>query len=175
MALVTKEEHLSLRSEQRKNMAERNKGGRPLKFKTVAELQEKIDAYFYECDNHRTEVVAKNGDIVLVKRPTPKTITGLALALETTRETLLDYELLYKDYNKVVREAKMRCQNDTESRGLAGELSAPVTIFTLKNNYGWKDKQEIEQTGDMGLNISVVNFATDNTVEENTDGDTPTV
>ena len=50
-----------------------NKGWRPLKWKTVEEIQPLIDAYF---------------------RDTPKkewTITGLALALDTSRTTLIDY------------------------------------------------------------------------------------
>jgi hypothetical protein len=55
-------------------MEETNKVGRPLKFKTVEELQSKIDAYF---------------------ETTPKeewTITGLAIALDTFRKVLIDYE-----------------------------------------------------------------------------------
>jgi hypothetical protein len=47
-------------------MSEKNKVGRPLKFKTVEEMQEKIDAYFADC----------------IEKERPFTITGLALALE---------------------------------------------------------------------------------------------
>lgn len=31
---------------------EKNKGGRPLKFKSVEELSQKIEAYFGNCDSH---------------------------------------------------------------------------------------------------------------------------
>lgn len=48
--------------------------GRPLKFQSVEELEEKIEAYFDE--------TAKD----------EWTITGLANALGTSRETLMDYE-----------------------------------------------------------------------------------
>jgi len=48
--------------------------GRPLKFKTVEELQSNIDAYFEETDKDEW------------------TITGLAMALDTSRRVLLEYE-----------------------------------------------------------------------------------
>ena len=51
---------------------ENNKGGRPLKFKSAAELGEKIEQYFSECE--------KTGE--------PLTVTGLALALDTTSRHL---------------------------------------------------------------------------------------
>lgn len=100
------------------------KGGRPLKFKTVEELQEKIDAYF---DN------------------TPKdewTITGLALALDTYRQTLINYE--NKDeFLDTIKKAKQRVENgyeiDLKKAGRSG------TIFALKN-FDWKDKTEVDNT-----------------------------
>jgi len=51
-------------------------GGRPLKFKSPEEMQTYIDAYFKLCD----------------KKHVPYTITGLAMALNTDRATLCNYE-----------------------------------------------------------------------------------
>lgn len=98
--------------------------GRPLKFKTVEELQSAIDAYFAD---------------------TPKdewTITGLALALDTYRQTLVNYE--HKDeFMDTVKKAKQRIENgyeiDLKKHGRSG------TIFALKN-FDWKDKQETDLT-----------------------------
>lgn len=146
-------------------MAESNKVGRPLKFKTVEELQEKIDAYFRQCEEHEVEVIVK-GVKLHVKHPLPKTITGLALALDTTRETLLDYE--NKDeFSDTIIKAKLACQHDVEVGSLTGDLSAPASIFNLKNNYNWHDKTE--QEVDSRITVNITNFGEDN------NGDSPSV
>ena len=103
---------------------ENNKIGRPLKWKTVEELQEKIDAYFEETLQEEW------------------TITGLALALDTYRQTLVNYE--EKDeFMDAIKRAKTMVENAYElslrSKGRAGD------IFGLKN-FGWADKTETDVT-----------------------------
>ncbi|HPQ09886.1 MAG TPA: terminase small subunit [Bacillota bacterium] len=116
-------------------------GGRPLKFQSVEELQAGIDKYFAE---------------------TPKdewTVTGLALALDTTRELFLDY----KDkpqFSDSISKAYLKVHNSYEiglrKRGNAGD------IFALKN-FGWKDKNENEVYGkdggpiDQSIKVEFVN------------------
>ncbi len=98
--------------------------GRPLKFKTPEELGAKIDEYF---------------------SVTPKdewTITGLAIALDTFRSVLCDYQ--EKDgFVDMVKKAKQRVENgyelDLKKHGRSG------TIFALKN-FDWKDKTETDMT-----------------------------
>lgn len=98
--------------------------GRPMKFESPGHLQILIDAYFAD---------------------TPKdewTITGLALALNTSRQTLLDYE--EKDeYFDTIKNAKLKVENgyeiDLKKQGRTG------TIFALKN-FGWKDRNETDLT-----------------------------
>lgn len=139
---------------------EKNKGGRPLKFKTVEILQKKIDAYFADCDPHLIEVTEFILDPVLkeylqkvVSRMSdqkPYTITGLALALDTSRETLLEYQGLVegrkkKDkYADAIKKAKLRCQNYAESHLFSGK-NATGAIFNLKNNYKWRDESVVNQ------------------------------
>ncbi|HJQ07983.1 MAG TPA: terminase small subunit [Candidatus Saccharimonadales bacterium] len=148
--------------------------GRPLKFQSVEELQEKIDDYFRECDPHWIDVeilvypkksvaVGKkmmleddydqDPEIKLVRRMSkqiPYTITGLALSLGTTRETLLEYEgevegrEKSKEYADTIKAAKLKCQNYTELSLYGTAPTGP--IFSLKNNYGWKDKTEVDST-----------------------------
>jgi hypothetical protein len=109
------------------NVSEKRKVGRPLKFETVEMLQEKIDAYFNECD----------------EKEEPYTITGLALALNTTRETLLDYEDK-EEFSDTVKRAKLKCENFAEKHLFKGKNGVVGAIFNLKNNYSrWVDKQEI--------------------------------
>jgi hypothetical protein len=116
-------------------MGENNKVGRPPKWNTPEELQADIDRYFAECE--RTQE--------------PLTITGLALALDTYRETLMDYQ--NKDeFSYTIKRAKQKIENAYEKRliqnGRAGD------IFALKN-FGWKDKQEIEADVNSSVNISI--------------------
>ena len=112
---------------------ENNKGGRPLKFKNAAELGEKIEQYFSECE--------KTGE--------PLTVTGLALALDTTRAVLMDYE--GKDgFSNTIKKAKLRIENAYEKRLIARGNGGD--IFALKQ-FGWKDRTEqaVELSGNMSL------------------------
>jgi hypothetical protein len=93
---------------------------RPLKFKTPKEIEKKINAYFDECD--------KTGD--------PYTITGLALSLGATRQTLLNYEER-EGFFDTIKKAKTRVEHYAEKR-LFGP-SPTGAIFALKN-FGWSDK-----------------------------------
>ena len=99
-------------------------GGRPLKFQSVEELEKKIGEYFENVESDAW------------------TITGLANALDTSRETLMNYELK-EQYFDTIKRAKGKIEEayeiDLRKKGNSG------TIFALKN-FGWKDKQEVEQT-----------------------------
>ncbi len=98
--------------------------GRPLKFNNVEELEEKIQEYF---ENTPDEEL---------------TITGLALALDCDRKTLINYEKR-DDFFHTIKKAKTIVENSYEralrKNGRTGD------IFALKN-FGWTDKQEIEST-----------------------------
>lgn len=131
--------------------------GRPLKFGTPEEMQKKIDAYFRNCDPHWKMVTTwvyqrdDKGNIDYTKpmvkerrrertEQIPYTITGLALALGTSRETLVNYEER-DNFFDTVKAAKMKCQNYAELHLFRGK-NATGAIFSLKNNYGWVDRRE---------------------------------
>lgn len=120
--------------------------GRPLRFKTPEEMQERIDAYFASVE----EPKVIEGNIYFE----PITITGLALALDTSRETLCNYEKRDEFFDTIKR-AKLRCENYAEKQMFRGK-NAAGPIFALKN-YGWTDKQENETTlkGDKENPISI--------------------
>ena len=119
------------------NNEEKNKhpGGRPLKFKNEKELQKKIDAWLKSCK----------------KEKRPLTITGLALALDTGRNVLIDYGNR-DQFSNTVKRAKLLCENYAEESLFLGKNVAGA-IFNLKNNYGWKEKQEIEHNGGVFVNL----------------------
>lgn len=160
---------------------------KPLKFKTVKELEDAIDAYFrglydYKRDMWGNRLIDKQEptledgkpNYILQKREVA-TVTGLAVALDTTRETLLDYEGgkyddrddegkplelsdeqqgyndQVKKYSDTIKRAKQMIYADTEQQ-LYRPGIATGAIFSLKNNYGWQDKTTTEVTNPEGVN-----------------------
>ena len=64
--------------------------GRPLKFKSVKELQTAIDAYFKKCDERFTQVYDKlAGKVVKLNNPEPYTVSGLCLIMRKKTKTFL--------------------------------------------------------------------------------------
>lgn len=147
-------------------------GGRPPKFESVEQLQKLIDEYFAWCEPHpeivtewiRPKKVAieknKKGkdveievidydepmithEIERLTQKVPYTVNGLALFLDTTRETLNQYENK-PEFTDAIKRAKTRIENELEL-GLYGN-NVTGLIFNLKNNYGWKDKTETDVT-----------------------------
>lgn len=118
---------------------------RPLKYKTVEQLQEAIDAYFEGCegtvlrDSEGNPVLNKWGSPVMIGQK-PPTVTGLALALGfTSRQALLNYQGR-KMFVDAVTRAKSRCEEYTESR-LYDRDGAMGAKFSLMNNFkGWREK-----------------------------------
>lgn len=130
--------------------------GRPEKFKSVQELQKLIDAYFNSCEEEVwiKKLDPETGELlgwepqydrhgnVLKRMVKPYTISGLALALGTTRRTLLDYEQRDDEFSHTIKKAKSRCEEFAEEQLFTSKNTAGV-IFNLKNNYeSWVDKQE---------------------------------
>ena len=99
-------------------------GGRPKKYSKKEEIEEKINNYFKECDD----------------RQEPYTVTGLGLALNMSRQDLINYSK-DKEFFDTIKKAKLRIENYLEKR-LITDNSVTGIIFNLKNNYNWKDKQE---------------------------------
>lgn len=111
------------------------KGGRPLKFKTVEELSEKIDAYFDKCEIDGA----------------PLTVMGLCVALECDRETLLRYGKKEEFYG-TIKNAKNKIAAAMEIYAL-GAKNPAGPIFLLKANYNYSDKLEIEHSGAVHLHF----------------------
>jgi hypothetical protein len=109
--------------------------GKPLAFPTVESLQEAVDAYF-----------APGGDAWDGTGDEAKflpTMSGLALALDVDRKTVLNYSNK-DDYFPTIRKARAIIENNLE-KNLYGN-SVTGLIFNLKNNFGWNDKQELDHT-----------------------------
>ena len=102
--------------------------GRPWKYVSKEDLEKDIEAYFATCD----------------KKGWPYTMSDLALALDMSRYTLINYG---KDelFHSVVARARQRVEGCME-RALYTAKGSGVQ-FALKNNFDWRDKSEREITG----------------------------
>lgn len=97
--------------------------GRPPLFTFEEDCQKMIDRYFSE-------------------NKTKPTITGLALYMGfASRQSFYDYEKS-GEFSYTIKRARLRIENKYEE-ALHG-TSPTGAIFALKN-FGWTDKQEIEQ------------------------------
>lgn len=132
----------------------KNKGGRPLKFKSIEELQNKIKEYFESCWTQKIDMFGnpvfikdekgKKSEKAVMVQFKPYTITGLAVFLETTRDTLMDYQGK-KQFSDTIKRAKEMCHAYSEEQ-LFLARNATGAIFNLKNNYKWTDEQKIDHT-----------------------------
>lgn len=123
---------------------------RPLKYKTVDELQAAIDEYFKACEG-RALLDDKGQPVLLKGLPvmldvTPPTVTGLALALGFAgRQALLNYQGR-KQFKDAITRAKSRCEAYAEGR-LFDRDGAHGAQFSLRCNFGWSDKAEQAESG----------------------------
>lgn len=117
---------------------------RPLAFKTVKELQDKIDEYFAYCENRIRTTVDKDGNEKTYNWPAPYTMSGLAYYLDVDRRTIINYT--HKEpYFPAIARARARVEQDMETR-LYESRTPQGQIFGLKNNFTWIDesKQQID-------------------------------
>jgi hypothetical protein len=120
--------------------------GRPLKFETPEIMQELIDKYFKTCTTRRLlqaggEVSEESESALDFTEDAYPTITGLCLALDTTRDLLIDYTER-DEFSDTIKKAKNRVEAFNEQRLFGNNVTG--VIFNLKNNFGWKDKTETD-------------------------------
>lgn len=141
----------------RKNRKNRNKkklGGRPPKYTKAEEMVNKINRYFESCftaqRNRNGEIIIDENGNILKTQTRPFTISGLADALDMSRQSLLNYSQKEEFFDTIMR-AKRKCEVYAEE-SLFYKASVNGAKFSLANNFeGWKDKQEIKHTGNLKL------------------------
>ena len=114
---------------------------------TPDDIERKIDDYFNYCNTNSK----------------PLTMSGLALFLDCSRTTLYQYENELIKFHNMSEEDKLRIMNAVKKAKRMVETyqeeqlfigKSPVgTIFSLKNNFNWKDSQEINNN----TNITAIN------------------
>ncbi|EAH5047110.1 hypothetical protein LCI82_000969 [Campylobacter coli] len=101
---------------------------------TKEELVSKIESYF----NERVVLKETKESVIFA----PKTKVGLAVYLGITMQTLNEWEK-DKDFGEIVANAKQRCEMDILNHSLIGTYTPSVSMFLLKNQHGYVDKQEV--------------------------------
>lgn len=104
---------------------------------TADDIENKVNDYFNYCNENSK----------------PFTMSGLALFLDCSRMTLYQYENELIKFNNISEEDKKRIIDTVKRAKRMVEAyqeeqlflgKSPVgTIFSLKNNFNWKDAQEI--------------------------------
>lgn len=133
----------------------KNPVGAPPRYKTVEEMQKKIDDYFIHCKgvpaiDHEGNPLRDNQNRVICDDASPPTVTGLALWLGfTSRQALLNYQNKPAFVDTITR-AKAKCEQYAEER-LYYKESFNGAQFSLRANFGWKDKPEQKQDSEVQI------------------------
>lgn len=93
------------------------------------------------------KVTNDNGDeIRRVEFCSPPSITDLCLHLGITRETWRTYcdPDIHPEFSDTTTRTRARIEAYLERELLTREKSVQGIIFNLQNNYGWKEKKEVE-------------------------------
>ena len=112
-------------------MTEKNLGGRPLKFKSVEEIESKINEYFAEC---RTNNI-------------PLTIEMLAWKLGTQRKTLLEYEDKDEFSNTIKSAKQFIYATKVENLNREKQNTAGIIFDLCNNGDGYTNKHQETQSG----------------------------
>lgn len=128
---------------------EKNKGGRPPKFKTVKELQNKFDDFSIKCDETR-QLPEK---------------AGLCLFLGISRDTYSEYRKKRK-FSDTIKAIDLYIESNWVRR--LGGNSPTGAIFYLKNAFKeeYKDRHETDITS-KGEKIEGINYIVPSTPNEN--------
>ena len=116
--------------------------GTPRAFKSVEEVEEKINAYFNYCE----------------EKEKPYTMSGLSYYLGIDRKTLLNYSK-NEEYFHTIKKARDKVQMQLEENALSNKANPTFTIFNLKNNFDWKDKIEHSSSEVENINKNISNIA----------------
>jgi len=131
--------------------------GRPPKYSSPKEMQRIIDLYFLACRIQRTDDDSLledllEDDLAIIKNieDVVPSISGLAYTLSMSTEAFRNYEQK-GEFLATVKTAKQRVEMSLEQR-LAG-TAVTGSIFSLKNNFKWKDKTEVDTTSHVTIQM----------------------
>lgn len=117
--------------------------GRPLKY-----TQEELELAFNDYK------------VLMIQEKRPFTKSWFNVYLWVDKNYLSE---LPSQYSGTYRRITHEIENHLEEWLLTNKYSSTWTIFNLKNNYWWSDKQEIEHSWDFKINL--INYGDNNTTQ----------
>ena len=121
--------------------------GRPPKYKSVEEIEDKIEQYFAGCegepflDDEGNQVFNKYGNPCWIKPPKPPTVTGLALASRV--EEYAESRLFDRDGSNG---AQFSLRNNFKGWNINNEQKLEIELLKLESQV--KDSQPEEEAED---------------------------
>lgn len=134
----------------------------PVKYNSVSSMERKIEKYFMERANFKTEVYSpKKGEIIEVCEQAPLHLTGLCDYLGISDQELDEYQK-NPEFFELIRRAKKKC----EAYLVDQCVRLHKADFILKNNFpsSWQENSETS-VGDE-LKKVLVEFVTKDTGEK---------
>ena len=129
------------------------------KYYTVEDIEKAWEGYKNHCDNQLVQEVSA-GKVLSVNRPRIPTVGEFCHKfLNVTEQTLLNYEKAegYELYFETIKKIKDEVAQFKKAALINAQGSTTGLIFDLKVNYGWAEKQIIEQhvtySADFGTEI----------------------
>jgi len=105
--------------------------GRPKKLNDPKELYDGIEEYKKHCKENKE----------------PFTIIGLAVFMDMAKDTIIEYGKK-EEFSDPYKKAMNIAEEHLVKYSLTGKYNPTVSIFLMKNNHGYADKQEIKHSGD---------------------------
>ena len=114
----------------------------PIKYTSVTAMEKKIEEYFAERANFKTEIYSpKKGEVVCLCEQAPLHLTGLCDYLGISDSELEAYQKL-PEFSELIRRAKKKC----EAYLVDQCVRLHKADFILKNNFpsAWQDNAETQ-------------------------------
>lgn len=140
-----------------------NSMARPKKY-TKKGLEKAIEGYFASI-SRKVRVLDDDGEAVyndvgesiwVTEYVRPPTVSGLCLYLGIDRSTWQNYadRELHPELADIAADARVRMECWLEEQLLTREKNVQGLIFNLQNNYGWREKREVELGGESRKAVS---------------------
>ena len=130
------------------------KPGAPMKYKTAKSLERAIEKYFRSISAtvpmagiDGREILNDNGEpIMKVEYLIPPSVVSMCLYLGIDKRTWANYSnpALHPEFAEVTARAMLRHEAYLVEQSIVREKSVSGILFNLENNYGYKQKKEVE-------------------------------
>lgn len=128
------------------------KVGRPPKYKNAAQLQRKIRKYFRDEEYYKVKRLVKTKEGYEEIEVPKITITDLVIYLGfANRQSFYDLEN-QEEFSDTIKRARSFIEREYEAQL---DLNPTGAIFALKN-FGWTDRQEIDQNTNLNVKGSII-------------------